>query len=239
MADPAVTLADMAHAEHDETAQAARLRIRFGCGGALRYVSHLDLMRVWERACKRAGLPLTHSQGFTPRPKIALAAPLPVGVTSEAELLDIVLYRPVDVAEASAALELQLPEDLQLRQIESAPLRQPSLQSLVRAAEYKVTLEETRGCASLRQAITDLLARGEIPWEQDRGGKIRRYDLRRLILALELSSCAEQTAILRMRLRHDEQGAGRPEQVALALGVSRPPLRIHRMGLELAAAGGE
>lgn len=229
----------MAHEEHDETAQAARLRIRFGCDAALRYVSHLDLMRVWERACKRAGLPLTHSQGFTPRPKIALAAPLPVGVTSEAELLDIVLYRPVDIAETRASLEPQLPEGLQLRAIESAPLRQPSLQSLVRAAEYEVALEAPPNGASWEQGISELLARAEIPWEQDRGGKIRRYDLRPLILELELSSCAAQSASLRMRLRHDERGAGRPEQVALALGVSRPPLRIHRVGLELAAAGAE
>lgn len=229
----------MAHEERDETAQAARLRIRFGCGGPLRYVSHLDLMRVWERACKRAGLPLTHSQGFTPRPKIALAAPLPVGVTSEAELLDIVLYRAVDIAETQTALEPQLPEGLQLRAIESAPLRQPSLQSLVRAAEYDVTLEAPPNGTSWEQGISELLARAEIPWEQDRGGKIRRYDLRPLILALELSSCAAQSASLRMRLRHDERGAGRPEQVALALGVSRPPLRIHRVGLELAAADAE
>lgn len=229
----------MGREEHDETAQAARLRIRFGCDAALRYVSHLDLMRVWERACKRAGLPLTHSQGFTPRPKIALAAPLPVGVTSEAELLDVVLYRPVDIAETRAALEPQLPEGLQLRAIESAPLRQPSLQSLVRAAEYEVTLEAPPNGASWEQRISELMARAEIPWEQDRGGKIRRYDLRPLILELELSSCAAQSASLRMRLRHDERGAGRPEQVALALGVSRPPLRIHRVGLELAVADAE
>ena len=229
----------MGREERDETAQAARLRIRFGCDAALRYVSHLDLMRVWERACKRAGLPLTHSQGFTPRPKIALAAPLPVGVTSEAELLDIVLYRSVDIAETQAALEPQLPEGLQLRAIESAPLRQPSLQSLVRAAEYEVTLEAPPNGVPLEQGISELLAREEIPWEQDRGGKIRRYDLRPLILTLELSSCAARSASLRMRLRHDERGAGRPEQVALALGVSRPPLRIHRIGLELAAADAE
>ena len=56
-------------------AQVQRLRVRFGADGALRYVSHLDVMRVWERVCKRAGLPLSHSQGFSPRPKIALAAP--------------------------------------------------------------------------------------------------------------------------------------------------------------------
>ena len=225
--------------DRDETAQAARLRIRFGCDGALRYVSHLDLMRVWERACKRAGLPLTHSQGFTPRPKIALAAPLAVGMTSEAELLDIVLFQPVDAAAARSALETQVPDGISIVEIASAPLKQPSLQSQVRAAEYEVELDETPACGSWQRAVAELLARGTIPWEQDRGGKIRRYDLRPLILALEISSESDDAASLQMRLRHDEQGAGRPEQVALALGASRPPRRIHRVRLELAAAGGE
>lgn len=225
--------------DRDETAQAARLRIRFGCDGALRYVSHLDLMRVWERACKRAGLPLTHSQGFTPRPKIALAAPLAVGMTSESELLDIVLFQPVDAAVARSLLETQVPDGISIVEIASAPLKQPSLQSQVRAAEYEVGLDETPACGSWQRAVGELLARDTIPWEQDRGGKIRRYDLRSLILALEVTSESEDTALLRMRLRHDEQGAGRPEQVALALGASRPPRRIHRVGLELAAAGGE
>ena len=61
-----------------------RLQIRFGAAGPLKYVSHLDLMSVRERVCKRAGLPLATSHGFSPRPKIALAAPLAVGVTSGA-----------------------------------------------------------------------------------------------------------------------------------------------------------
>ena len=225
--------------DRDETAQAARLRIRFGCDGALRYVSHLDLMRVWERACKRAGLPLTHSQGFTPRPKIALAAPLAVGMTSEAELLDIVLFQPVDAAVAQSALEAQVPDGVSIIEIASAPLKQPSLQSQVRAAEYEVELDEAPACGCWQHAVAELLARDAIPWEQDRGGKIRRYDLRPLILAMEITSESESAVSLRMRLRHDEQGAGRPEQVALALGASRPPCRIHRVELELAAAGGE
>ena len=231
--EAAVTLIGM---EHDETTQAARLRIRFGCDGALRYVSHLDLMRVWERACKRAGLPLTHSQGFTPRPKIALAAPLAVGMTSEAELLDIVLSRRVDFAATRDALDEQVPDGVQILAIHSVPLRQPSLQSQVCAAAYKVELEDARGCDAWREAIAELLAREAIPWEQERGGKLRRYDLRPLILGLELVSCGGGVAALRMRLRHDERGAGRPEQIALALGVERPPRRMHRVELELVGA---
>ena len=218
------------------TAPAQRLRIRFGCGGPLRYVSHLDLMRVWERACKRAGLPLSHSQGFSPRPKIALAAPLAVGMTSQAELLDILLTRPVDIEAARAALDQQMPGGLRIYELGEARLQQPSLQSQVRAADYEADVLDARSAGEWSAAIAALLGAETLPREQTRGSTVKRYDLRPLILSLELAACAGGRATLRMRLRHDERGAGRPEQVALALGVERPPQRLHRLHLELAAA---
>ncbi|MYG90977.1 MAG: DUF2344 domain-containing protein, partial [Chloroflexi bacterium] len=85
-----------------------RIHIRFAAEGPLKYVSHLDLMRVWERVFKRARLPLATSHGFSPRPKIALAAPLAVGVTSEAELLDVLLTERVDLAETMHRLSGEL-----------------------------------------------------------------------------------------------------------------------------------
>ncbi len=222
--------------EDEATAPAQRLRIRFGCGGPLRYVSHLDLMRVWERACKRAGLPLSHSQGFSPRPKIALAAPLAVGMTSQAELLDILLARPVDIEAARAALDQQMPGGLRIYELGEARLQQPSLQSQVRAADYEADVLDARSAGEWSAAIAALLGAETLPREQARGSTVKRYDLRPLILSLELAACAGGRATLRMRLRHDERGAGRPEQVALALGVERPPQRLHRLRLELAAA---
>ena len=115
-----------------------RLQIRFAAEGPLRYVSHLDLMRVWERVCKRAGLPLASSRGFSPRPKIALAAPLAVGVTSECELLDLLLTERVDLEETARSLAPELTAGLRLIEVSESPLKQPSLQSMVRAASYVV-----------------------------------------------------------------------------------------------------
>ena len=68
-----------------------RLRVTFSRGEELKYLSHLDVMRLWERALRRADLPLAYSQGFSPHAKISIAAPLPLGVTGERELMDIVL----------------------------------------------------------------------------------------------------------------------------------------------------
>ena len=212
-----------------------RLQIRFAAEGPLKYVSHLDLMRVWERVCKRAGLPLATSRGFSPRPKIALAAPLAVGATSEAEILDVLLTSRVDLQSTMRDLSAELTPGLQIIDIREGPLKQASLQSMLRAACYGVEVPDRRSPEAWRRAIDDLLAREEIPWSHRRGKDTKSYDLRPLILAIELVGVQEGTARLDMRLRNDERGAGRPEQVTLALGAAEEPTRIHRTAIELAA----
>ena len=79
------------------TADRHRLRITFSKGDTLKYTSHLDLMRIWERSLRRAGAPLAYSSGFNPRPRLQLAAALPLGHTGEAEWLDALLEEPVRV----------------------------------------------------------------------------------------------------------------------------------------------
>lgn len=212
-----------------------RLQIRFAAEGPLKYVSHLDLMRVWERVCKRAGLPLATSRGFSPRPKIALAAPLAVGATSEAEILDLLLTSRVDLQSTMRDLSAELTSGLQIIDIREGPLKQASLQSMLRAACYEVEVPDRRSPEAWRRAIDDLLAREEIPWSHRRGKDTKSYDLRPLILAIELLGVQEGTARLDMKLRNDERGAGRPEQVTLALGAAEEPTRIHRTAIELAA----
>ncbi len=211
-----------------------RLQIRFGADGPLKYVSHLDLMRVWERICKRAGLPLATSQGFSPRPKLALAAPLAVGATSEAELLDLLLTEKVDLSAAMQALSAELTPGLRIQAIRESPLRQASSQSMLKAAVYAVDVIDPRPLDAWQTAIDDLLARDCIPWNHQRGKDIKSYDLRTLIFDLRVVDVDRGTARLMMRLRNDERGAGRPEQVALALGATAPPSRIHRTAIELA-----
>ncbi|MCY3569460.1 MAG: TIGR03936 family radical SAM-associated protein [Chloroflexi bacterium] len=216
---------------HPEPAQ--RLQIRFGAAGPLKYVSHLDLMRVWERVCKRAGLPLATSHGFSPRPKIALAAPLAVGVTSEAELLDVLLTERVDLTSTLRQLSGELTPGLSIHEIHEAPLKQPSLQSMLKAAGYVVDVPDPRTMDEWQIAIDALLARDEIPWSQQRGKETKSYDLRKLVFDLDVDGAQDGLATLTMRLRNDEQGAGRPEQVVLALGATGEPTRIHRTAIEL------
>ena len=217
-----------------QSGAAQRLQIRFSAEGPLRYVSHLDLMRVWERVFKRAGLPLATSHGFSPRPKIALAAPLAVGVTSEAELLDVLLTERIDLAETMRSLSTELTPGLQILELREGPLKQASLQSMLRATCYVVEVHDARRPDEWQAAIDQLLARDEIAWSHQRGKETKSYDLRPLILELSVLGVADGVATLSMRLRNDERGAGRPEQVTLALDATEEPRRIHRTAIELA-----
>src|SRR3712207_3307448 len=112
--------------------KAQRLRVTFARGDLLRYITHLDLMRAWERAIKRAGLPIAYSEGFTRHPQLALAAPLPVGATAEGELMDVFLEERTDPGEFQERLAVQTPPGLTIERVEEVALQLPSLQSLVR-----------------------------------------------------------------------------------------------------------
>ena len=188
-----------------------RIRITFARDDAQKYITHLDVMRAWERVLNRAAVPVSYSEGFTARPRIALAAPLAVGVTSECEILELYTSRRVSPQELVADLAAQLPIGLTISSAAEVPIAWPSLQSMLRAVVYQPT----------------------ISWQHQRGDELRQYDLRPLIHDIELLDVVESSATLRLRLRSDETGSGRPEQVTKALGVESEPDRIHRVCLEL------
>lgn len=210
-----------------------RLRLRFGRGEELKFLSHLDLMRLWERALRRAGLPLAYSEGFTPHPRIALAAPLSVGVTSEAELMDVFLSRWIAPDSFVAQAKKQLPQGLDLPEAWPVGLNIPSLQSQIRFAEYRVEVDTEEASQEVESAIRSLLSAEELPWHHFRDTGARHYDLRALVDDLWLIDCRDSLCVLGMRLRCDARGSGRPEQVAKALGFSQRPKFIHRTKLIL------
>ena len=111
-------------------------------------------------------------------------------------------------------------------------LGQPSLQSLVRWAEYQVEVAAGRRSApEVQAAMARLLAADTIPWKHARERQIRHYDLRPLVLSLALESLEDDLCRLVMRLKADQEGSGRCEQVTAALGFEEPPRRIHRCQL--------
>jgi len=210
-----------------------RLRIRFTRGEKVKFISHLDLMRLWQRSLNRAGMPLAYSEGFNPHPRMSLAAPLALGVTSEAELMDITLAKWVSPHSFTEAVNRQLPSGIEISEVFNAPLTMPSLQSQVRYAEYTVEVETGKAQKDIEAVIASLLAKEQLPWQHQRDTGTRHYDLRALIEDLWLIDCHYGCCSIGMKLRCDSKGSGRPEQVAAALGFENYPKSIHRTGLIL------
>lgn len=208
-----------------------RLRIVFAKEIELKYISHLDLLRVWERVLRRARVPLSYSQGFNPRPKLFFAAALPVGCTGRAEMLDLFLEHRVELAQFAAGLQGQLPAGLRLVSVREMELGLPALPSLVSAAEYEVRVEAQEDPESIQARIARLLESSSIPRRRERPDGARSYDLRPLVQGLRWVGRDGGVGVIRMRLRSDAHGTGRPDEVMAALGMADTVLNMERVGL--------
>ena len=209
-----------------------RLRIRFKRGQELRFISHLDIIRLWHRALRRAGIELAYSEGFNPHPRISLAVPLALGVTSEAELMDVWLVKFISPHSFISCISQQLPPGIEIIQVYQAALTLPSLQSQVRYVEYRVEVTAKEGAEYITQSLASLLEKEHLPWQHQRDTGPKSYDLRALIDDLWLDSWHNDYGVIGMRLRCDSSGSGRPEQVVKALGLNEPG-SIHRTKLIL------
>lgn len=212
-----------------------RLRVRFSRGQEVKFIAHLDIMRLWERALRRARVALAYSEGFSPHPRISLAVPLAVGVTSQAELMDVFITGWVSPHWFATAVSQQLPPGIEILGVYQVALTMPSLQSQVGYAEYEVEVETEKGPNEIESAVSGLLSVEHLPWHHQRDTGWRSYDLRSLIDDLWLVDCCDRYCTIGMRLRCDSDGSGRPEQVVSALGFSRYPQSIHRTKLILKA----
>lgn len=210
-----------------------RLRIKFTRGMEIKFISHLDMMRMWERAMRRAGVPIAYSQGFSPHPQMSIAAPLSVGMTGEAELMDVFCSRPVMPQWLEGAVNQQLPDGIKVTSVQQIAPVLPSLQSQVRFADFIVKVKTEKTEEEIKEAIVHLLSLKTLPWQHKRDTGIKSYDLRLLINEIYLITRKNGIAEIAMRLCCDNRGTGRPEQVTAALGFTGQPELIHRIKLVL------
>lgn len=208
-----------------------RLRVKFSRLEEVKFLSHLDLMRLWERAFRRAGFPLVYSEGFSPHPRISLAVPLQVGITSETEFMDVWLSNWLHPETFATSIRKQLPSGINIEEVKLYPEESASLQSQVNAAEYMVEIESDRTIDRVQSILRSLLEKTSIPWSHPQKEGVRQYDLRRLIFNLWLISYHDQIYKFGMNLRCDSTGTGRPEQVIKALGFTNFPTSMHRTNI--------
>jgi len=208
---------------------AQRFRVWFRKGERVRYISHLDVLRAWERAIRRTGLPLAYSQGFTPHPKIAFASPLPLGFIGECEVMDVTLDERVDVDDFRARLKPESSDDLAVVDIAEVALTVPPPQAALLWADYRVDVTGI-GLPEADAAIGSFLGRSEFPWTEERKDKAKTYNLRSAVASLS-AAAADGAVRLDMRLQADQEMTARPEQVVAAIFPGATAGVYSRVGL--------
>ena len=188
-----------------------RAMIRFGKQPRLRFISHLDLQRFFQRALNRTGLPVKYTQGFNPHPVMSFASALALGWTSEYEVLDFGLSAPMGRGRRSRRFARRLPEDLPVYEVRMVDDRHPAPMALVCVADYAISLSGAGAEAAL-QAVDEFLAREQVMAVRKTKSGEREVDVRPL--AIEL---VRDGAGLRARLKLTERDALKPDLLVRTL----------------------
>jgi len=192
----------------------------------MRFTGHLDLHKTWERIFRRAGLPLAYSQGFHPQPRLNLACALPLGFTSQAEILDAWLEHPMPLQDVQTELDRAAPPGISIAHIEVVDQKEPALQAQVSSSEYIINF--LTPASELDQKLSEIISTESIPrlWRE------RTYDLRPLIEELRrLPDTQAGNPSILARLAAREGATGRPEELVRALGFDPNLTRVHRSSL--------
>jgi radical SAM-linked protein len=184
-----------------------RLRVRYAKRGRLRFTSHRDFSRAFERALVRARIPMAYSSGFNPHPRISYAGASPTGAASEAEYLEIGLAEPVDPQRLADDLDRALPEGLDvLEVVEAAP---GSLADRLEASRWQIDLAVP--VEVVAPAVAAFLERSSVSVERMTKKGLRSFDSRAAVLALDVTAY-DGGSRLTMVLRHTVP-AVRPDDV--------------------------
>lgn len=192
-----------------------RVRLWFRKGERARYISHLDILRYWERAFRRADLPLAYSGGFTPHPKLAFAGPLPLGFVSEAEIVDATLQERVDLRAIEERLAEQGSEGIAPVDIREVPLTSPPPQASLAWADYEWIVPGV-DLAEAQEAVNTFMARETYEWVEERREKSRTYDMRAGVSRLAVEPEGDGVRFS-ARLSAKQERNIRPEEVLKAL----------------------
>ncbi len=171
------------------TTKSARLRIWFGKLGEMSLISHLDLLRLFDRAVRRAALPISFTGGFHPGPRISIAQALPLGVTSSGEIMDFELTEQVNTETFQQQLISQLPRDIPIYKVAAIDLKAPAATQLLEKAEYLITVTAPENTPLVQwYKWVEMIQGGDtIWWEQTtKSGTKQLVDLGDRLFELEI-----------------------------------------------------
>jgi radical SAM-linked protein len=188
-----------------------KVRLRFAKRGDLRLVSHHDLMRCLERLLRRAQIPVAHTQGFNPRPKVVFTLALALGIEGRREVVELELAEPLDPAEVLSRLRAQAPSGLEFLEAHEVEAGRPVQAGAVQY-EFEVPADRREAAA---HALQTLLASECWTYTRQRPDRTVEFDLRPFVLSAEL----DLQGVLQFRLKMVPSGSVRPEEVIDALGL--------------------
>jgi len=213
---------------NDSTPIKQRLYIKFGKFDSLIYISNLDLAKLWERVLRRAKLPILYSQGFNTRPRIALASALPLGISSECEILDVSMREPIDINGLAERILATSPAGIRIYDIQEVPVRAAALQTLVRSAEYRIHFEDPIEAGDLQKRIDGVMASDTVNKTKEVRGKAMLINIRPLIYSLSID---ENDLIAHLAV--GDRGNVRPDEILTEIGLADTAVSIHRFRLHL------
>ena len=217
----------------------SRTRIRFSKHGKVRFTSHRDVARIWERSLRRAGVPVVYSAGFSPRPKIAFGLALPTGYSSDAEYLDVeidpVWIDGIDNETLVGALTASLPTGMTALAASGIASGEPSLQHAVTSCTWRI---DAAG-ADAREA-TDAVSRAmdgsELLAQRERKGRLTIDNIRPAVHAVEVQGNITDGVRLIAELGTKPR-AVRPPELLASLDPPLSLLRAHRLHQWIATDG--
>lgn len=214
-----------------------RLRLTYGKAGPLKYTSNLDVAKIWERVLRRADLPILYTEGFNTRPRLQLATPLPLGISSECEIIDVALREVIEYNEEDLIEQLHAvsPTGLQIYKIESVAIDEPAMQTRVRSAEYRIRFEDGIDPTVLQEHIDTILnaeqiLKTKIRRKGRKKGRKTTRDIRPLIHDLTINEAGELIAHLAV----GDYGNLRPDALLDQMNLSENHHTVHRFRIYLA-----
>lgn len=211
------------------------VRVRFTKRGKVRFISHRDVARAFERAFRVEQLPLAFTQGFAPRPKVSFGLALSVGHESDAEYLDVQLAEDVPLDSLARGVSDALPEGIDVTGAAALSDRAPALQESVTAVAYRVTVtgpDDARVDADdVRVAVDEALARPALPVTRTRKGQQVTEDLRSIVRTMAVTDADDLGPVLDLELSTQPRGTRPAEVLAVVDGdlVDRRVLRTKQL----------
>ena len=199
-----------------------RYRAVFSKNGDMRFIGHLDLQQLFERALRRSALPLRYSQGFSPKVRLNLAGALPLGFTSTAEMMDFWLEEHMEPSLIQQQLNSALPTGIRILSVTEVSNDLPSLQASLKAAEYKVSFKAGVDVSAVCANLEELLNEPNLIVTR----RNKQVNLKPLVEALQWEEDK-----LYLRLSNRPEASARPDELLALLGLAPEQYDIQRIGL--------